>query len=81
MRRERNSCIDVIAARNSLSKNCLELQHPVEMTRISFPSPCSNNLPAEPENHSPGWLGATVGCPSTVHSCAFMGSGRSRAQS
>lgn len=58
----RSSCTDVITARNSLSKNCSELQRPAETTRISFPSSCSSNLP-ENESHSPGWLWATAGCP------------------
>lgn len=49
MRRVSSSCTDVSAARNSLSKNCSELQHPAETTRISFALPCSDNRPAEPE--------------------------------
>lgn len=59
----------MITAINSLSKKYSELQRLAEMTGISFPSPCSNNLPAEPENHSPGWLWAIAGCPFAVHSC------------
>lgn len=69
MRRVSSSHTDVIAARNSLSKNCSERQRPAEMTGSSFPSPCSSNLPAKPQNHAPGWLWAIAGCPSTTHTC------------
>lgn len=81
MRRVSSSCTDVSTARNSLSKNCSELQHPAEMTRISFALPCSDNRPAEPENCSPSWLWAIAGCPSTIHICPCIGSSRSTAQS